>query len=683
MASHLALPALLAGTSVQCPDGSPPPCAAAPRGAVTAPAIDRNRIAILPFRVSSADSMLGEGVADLLATEFTGEGAPRAAHQGSVLRAWRRAGGGLREPLGQDQALRVARDLGAGQLIDGSLVGLGSRLTITASLMSVPGGTSRRVGPFTAPADSIESLVSRLAASLLAASGSQRTAESRSRLTDSPAAMSAYLTGLSLYRRGRYDEAVEAFGRAIDIDTLFAAAAAQILLANGWLGLTTPSVDLNRVRALGWASRDRLNARDRAIIVSAIGPRYPALTPVAEAIVARQTAVEQAPDNPEAWYMLADMYFHFGQHLGIDGAFARAEALFSRAIALDSSFAGPLAHLLELAIFRHDTTAARRYYGPWMAGEPTGLFAHTLRFHYLAERGTAADRRAALALIDSLSPAELAFASARAQEFQLDPVYLNAAMRLRTRPRSRTADSAGMQPWIMVLTNAGKRAEAARASDSLDRLGTEMNISIITALYADGDSATGARWAATLGSLVDGPEAAGGRTRRRQIESACTVGQWRARWGDTATVGRSLALLRSARIERDGSTPTAIAELCAAVIEAYLRPEAVDRLDSIMRTGPPPTLRALPHENLALARLLAARGETRRALDAARRFTPYLADGTARATSLKLEGDLAALVGDRAGAERAWRQYLFMRANPDPALIPQRDSVRAALGRLQ
>jgi len=35
-----------------------------------------------------------------------------------------------------------------------------------------------------------------------------------------------------------------------------------------------------------------------------------------------------------------------------------------------------------------------------------------------------------------------------------------------------------------------------------------------------------------------------------------------------------------------------------------------------------------------------------------------------------------------AGAVRAYRHYLALRADPEPALVPQRDSVRAALGAL-
>ena len=49
---------------------------------------------------------------------------------------------------------------------------------------------------------------------------------------------------------------------------------------------------------------------------------------------------------------------------------------------------------------------------------------------------------------------------------------------------------------------------------------------------------------------------------------------------------------------------------------------------------------------------------------------------------LREMGRLAALAGDREAAVRAYRHYLAIRTDPDPALIPQRDSVRAELAAL-
>ncbi len=52
------------------------------------------------------------------------------------------------------------------------------------------------------------------------------------------------------------------------------------------------------------------------------------------------------------------------------------------------------------------------------------------------------------------------------------------------------------------------------------------------------------------------------------------------------------------------------------------------------------------------------------------------------AVSLREEGRLAAAVGNRAGAIRAYRHYLALRSDPEPARWPDVERVRAELARL-
>ena len=53
------------------------------------------------------------------------------------------------------------------------------------------------------------------------------------------------------------------------------------------------------------------------------------------------------------------------------------------------------------------------------------------------------------------------------------------------------------------------------------------------------------------------------------------------------------------------------------------------------------------------------------------------------ASSLREEGHLAELVGDREAAIRAYQHYLALRMDPEPALLPEVADVRSALRRLQ
>jgi hypothetical protein len=101
----------------------------------------------------------------------------------------------------------------------------------------------------------------------------------------------------------------------------------------------------------------------------------------------------------------------------------------------------------------------------------------------------------------------------------------------------------------------------------------------------------------------------------------------------------------------------------------------VRRLDSLSRKGWSETW------NLVIARLLEAQGDVPRALAAARRRTfgnypRYLP------SFLREEGRLAALSGDTAGAIAAYRHYLALRSDPEPAVRPQVERVRGALAAL-
>jgi hypothetical protein len=85
------------------------------------------------------------------------------------------------------------------------------------------------------------------------------------------------------------------------------------------------------------------------------------------------------------------------------------------------------------------------------------------------------------------------------------------------------------------------------------------------------------------------------------------------------------------------------------------------------------------------ARLHEQRGELPAALAAVRRRIFGLDPWPENVTYVREEGRLAALTGDRVGAARAYRLYLAVRIDPEPALRAQVAQVRAdlmALGRV-
>ena len=89
-----------------------------------------------------------------------------------------------------------------------------------------------------------------------------------------------------------------------------------------------------------------------------------------------------------------------------------------------------------------------------------------------------------------------------------------------------------------------------------------------------------------------------------------------------------------------------------------------------------------PHSiNLLLASAYELAGNDSAALSALRR-----GKGTGPAslsTYLLREGRLAARLGDRAGAIRAYKHYLALRSDPERRLRLQRDSIRAEVDRLE
>ena len=129
---------------------------------------------------------------------------------------------------------------------------------------------------------------------------------------------------------------------------------------------------------------------------------------------------------------------------------------------------------------------------------------------------------------------------------------------------------------------------------------------------------------------------------------------------------------------------------CAIILEARRSdlvgsPTATSarmRLDSLVQAGPTLASPLRVSAALELAELDERRADLSGALAAVQRreneYNPrYLS------TQLLWEGRLAARLGNRAAAIRAYRHYLVLRFDPEPSLRPTVDSVRAALAELE
>jgi tetratricopeptide (TPR) repeat protein len=680
-------------------------------------ALNPKLVAVVPFRTGGAApalSYLREGMIDLVAARLTGEGGARAADPGSVMAAWRQAGASGTGDLPGPAVLELARRLGAGRVLQGGVVGTPAHVEITASLLPVQGGSPRVEAKVEGAADSLPQLVDRLIAQLI----TEETGVSRGLegLVNRPLpALQLYLEAQAAYRRGNYPEAVVRYERSLDLDSTFALAALRLASAAGWT--SAPGAG-RRGLELAWRSRDRLSPRDQALLLANVGPVYPDVSTAAQHLAAWERAVELAPDQAERWYELGDMYFHEGRYLvGIESAWRRAADAFRRSEALDSGTA-PLGHLLELAWLDGDDTALVRRLGAlYLARDTSG---ELLGFYHWRIAEGLHDERALIALRATYRQMALPSLWRIMNHAVLDGRGLedadSAAVAIRYQA-GRSADWQRSKTYLHAFEiNRGRPvaalADTARPDETEYAPHTALYQRVLDDLYGDGDTVNGGQAARELARLAGRPAQGGSDARAVAKIDVCVATLWRLSRGELGGAAQAITRLRT---REPGDSPEALRSnsVCAALLDAKLAAasrapkagEVLDRLDSLMRSGPggsrngPPVAFTLSpayvrsmvgispvgfedFANLEVAWLRERQGDNRAALAAVRRrpYAYHLSDYLA--PHLREEGRLAALTGDRSGAVTAYQHYLALRSNPEPSLRPKVEAVRAELTKL-
>lgn len=308
-------------------------------------------IAILPFRVRGEELQVWrEGMVEALASNLDGASGYRTIAPQTVLARWRERVPGLGANADLETSLAVARSAGARYAVSGSVIPAGSNLRMSADVYDVRSGEVLEHARSEGPADSVLALVDRLSIgvlrSLVSGSEAASSAMSLARVaTGSIEAYKAYLEGEALYRRGDFEGAIPLFQRAVEADSTFALAHYRLGLAYGW----TPAVGTG----LGPESferavrhSERLPPR-QANLVRAENLR---IRGSMEAFDLLRRAVQQHPEDPEAWYLLGEAYIHNGDALPVSAD--AAEEAFARAVSLDPGFAPYQEHWIDLAIIR-------------------------------------------------------------------------------------------------------------------------------------------------------------------------------------------------------------------------------------------------------------------------------------------------------------------------------------------
>ncbi len=643
--------------------------------------LDPDVVAVLPFRVTGADpslSYLQEGMVDLLAANLAGEGGPRAVDPRTVISAWRQAGGSVERDVGEDEALVASRRVGAGQLLIGSVVGTPARVEMQATLLGVPSGRRLARAQVAGSPDSLLALVDSLTAQLLA----RRAGESRHRLkqltSTSLPALRAYLDAQTAYRRGLYRKAAGHFESAVELDSGFALAALGLAAANYW---ATDGFDYRAVE-LAWAHRDRLSERDRALAAALAGPRY-----ARDRLRGLERAVDLAPDRPETWYWLGETYFHLGSLIGVERWRERAGQAFEKAAALDSAFAAPLEHLLDLAAVTGDLAGVRRFGRRYLAVDSTGPLTDYVRWRAALALGDAAELAAVRQRLDSTTMSSVGgiIGAGILDGIGLEDVDRAIAV-LRGSGGTRSERFSNLILLHDAVLDRGRPSEAvaltALIQETEPALGWGLDFRVLDALFGGGDTAAAAAAARELAREADGPGAGAVPAK------VCVVALWRAALGDSARTASALEQLRAGASSTEGRYPAAIRLLCAASLQAWLgadrssldAAEALAKLDTLMARGPLAPYPFVYAATFIAARLHERRGDPTRALAAVRQRFYHIP--TYLSTQLREEGRLAALSGDREGAIHAYQHYLALHSNPEPAVAPAVAEVRMALVRI-
>ena len=628
--------------------------------------LDANVVAVLPFRVAGADQSvqyLRQGMVDLLQAKLTGEGGPRAADTRSVLAAVRDAGGSDNDDLSGDAVAGVARKIGAGRVLQGSIVGPPDHLVISATLVEMPGGRTVAQTTVDGPKDSLFVLVDRLTAQLLALGAGARVNQLSALTTTNLDALRAYLDGVTAYRRGAFQQATPLLERAVELDSTFALALSALVEASGWQPATG---DINRVRRLAWQYRDRLNPQDQVLLTLRLGSMYPRQTPWHVQIADAEKAAQTMPESVDAWFFLGDGLFHGGRLADIPDPDVRARQAFEKAFELDSLYGGAIAHLARVNFILGDTAAQRRWVRREIGLDSSAQSVTEAKWDLLQASPDAGGVKTFLAGLPSQPlgvPQAILFQNAwDSLTIAHQPELMDAVHRLATTQAQRF--DMAFSRWFYTL-NRGRPAEAAQWLDTLRTM-----------------NAGSAAIQSVLGTIWYGAEAPDTSTLASNPDAANLL---RFSQGDLSVVPSILTRIRDLAAK---DTLQGFWYRWTPLFEAWVAVERgdpgaerlVDVADSLWRGFEGNAQFASP----ALAQLYQKQGRTERALRAIRRR--YSPNGGPQpvglAESYRLEGKYAAQLGDRADAIRAYRNYLQMRIDPEPSRIPQRDSVRAELAKV-
>lgn len=358
-------------------------------------------IAVLPFAVQGEGlDVWREGMVDMLGTSLDGAAGLRAIDSRTVLARWREVvGDGASADLAA--ALDVGRRSGARYVLVGSAVGVGDEIRLSAQVYDAEGGGELGQGQVVGSADSVFSLVDRLSIEVLRAvlqgrEGALPRVNLARVTTSSLPALKAYLEGEVLFRRGDFKAAIPAYERAVEADSTFALANYRLATSYGWAESILSDLAEGAIeRAVRYA--DRLPEREAVLLKADRALYHGAL----EGIEPLELAVRRYPDDPEAWYLLGETYFHLGRQALVPPE--KAEEAFAHAVRLDPQFLPAYIHRVDYAFLTDDGARAATLIDSVGHVVPESEGIGETRIIYDLAFGDPAARSRALAAMDTIS----------------------------------------------------------------------------------------------------------------------------------------------------------------------------------------------------------------------------------------------------------------------------------------
>ena len=606
-----------------------------------------------------------------------------------MVSAWKGMGGGEGSDLSDDQSVELARRLGAGRVLVGSIVGARDDFTVNARMLRVPGGEP--VGDavvIEGSSDEIRETIRQFASQVLSMEAGVERGQV-DYLDDVPlAALEAYLEGRAAYRGAAYFDSRNAFSRALDLDSTFA------LAALGAREAAQMGMDADRFKPRGEgdsaAAREPRSAaapgsyvcgamargirpaeRHRAGIGTGAGADSPA-PGQGRGVV----SVRRPPPAPAR-----------GGSRRKGGSIGRRKRSAGEPTSTRDCGSSP-STIAWLPGFDGDTVGVRAIEA-LISDEATGE---------QRERERRRSSRTPCAIPNSWRGLDAnleGLSYAAAQQAWLPSFFPRADLPLDHMARAfdRQEETAvrdsdreqALEQWHSFLRSAGRSAEADDQLRLLEAaFGPRPADWVGAHLYWDGLREPAEAAAHELAEAIDGssgplPWSEGGR-------EACMLELWRLREGDRSRVSATIERVEAGALDPDPRHDASA--LCALTLramnaDAAESPEAgalLDRLVEVLDQGP---FAVLTWPSLEAAWMLEERGD----LAAASRVAGYISGSNptvfAGSTVHREAGRLADLAGDDERARFRYRWYLNTRSEADARFEQEDAAIRARLTELE